>query len=99
MMRTKTLKSRIKLTEAALVKLKERYERKSRELLAMKKELQTAQAAEILSALRKSGRSYEELMTFLVYANQIARILKTNAKEAELEDEDYEDGEICDDAY
>ena len=61
----KTLKSRIKLTEAALVKLKERYERKSRELLAMKKELQTAQAAEILSALRKSGRSYEELMTFL----------------------------------
>ena len=33
MMRTKTLKSRIKLTEAALVKLKERYERKSRELL------------------------------------------------------------------
>ena len=65
MMRTKTLKSRIKLTEAALVKLKERYERKSRELLAMKKELQTAQAAEILSALRKSGRSYEELMTFL----------------------------------
>ena len=42
MMRTKTLKSRIKLTEAALVKLKERYERKSRELLAMKKELQTA---------------------------------------------------------
>ena len=34
-------------------------------LLAMKKELQTAQAAEILSALRKSGRSYEELMTFL----------------------------------
>lgn len=34
-----------------------------------------------------------------VYANQIARILKTNAKEAELEDEDYEDGEICDDAY
>jgi len=65
MMRIKTLKSRIKLTEAALVKLKERYERKSRELLAMKKELQTAQAAEILSALRKSGRSYEELMTFL----------------------------------
>ncbi|MFR1026120.1 MAG: hypothetical protein ACLSE8_06780 [Parasutterella sp.] len=34
-------------------------------MLAMKKELQTAQAAEILSALRKSGRSYEELMTFL----------------------------------
>ena len=65
MMRTKTLKSRIKLTEAAFIKLKERYERKSRELLAMKKELQTAQAAEILSALRKSGRSYEELMTFL----------------------------------
>lgn len=65
MMRTKTLKSRIKLTEAALIKLKERYERKSRVLLAMKKELQTAQAAEILSALRKSGRSYEELMTFL----------------------------------
>jgi len=42
MMRTKTLKSRIKLTEGALVKLKERYERKSRELLAMKKELQHA---------------------------------------------------------
>ena len=58
MMRIKTLKSRIKLTEAALVKLKKRYERKSRELLAMKKELQTAQAAEILSALRKSGPRY-----------------------------------------
>lgn len=61
MMRTKTLKSRIKLTEAALVKLKERYERKSRELLAMKKELQTAQAAEILSALRKAVEAMRNL--------------------------------------
>lgn len=31
----------------------------------MKKERKPGQAAEILSALRKSGRSYEELMTFL----------------------------------
>lgn len=42
------------------------------------------------------GISLEDVQ---VYANQIARILKTKVKEAELEDEDYEDGEICDDAY
>ncbi len=65
MMRTKTLNARIKLTEAALVKLREPYEKKLRELLTMKKQLEAAQAAEILSALRKSGRTYEELMTFL----------------------------------
>ena len=46
--------------------------------------------------LSSFGISLEDVQ---VYANQIARILKTNAKEAELEDEDYEDGEICDDAY
>ena len=65
MMRTKTLNARIKVTEAALVKLREPYEKKLRELLTMKKQLEAAQAAEILSALRKSGRTYEELMTFL----------------------------------
>ncbi|MEI3086694.1 MAG: hypothetical protein V8T56_01610 [Parasutterella sp.] len=40
--------------------------------------------------LSSFGISLEDVQ---VYANQIARILKTNAKEAELEDEDYEDGE------
>ena len=46
--------------------------------------------------LSSFGISLEDVQ---VYANQIARILKTKAKKAELEDEDYEDGEICDDAY
>ena len=46
--------------------------------------------------LSSFGISLEDVQ---VYANQIARILKTKVKEAELEDEDYEDGEICDDAY
>ena len=61
MMRTKTLKSRIKLTEAALVKLKERYERKSRELLAMKKELQTAQAAKSCRLSAKAAEAMRNL--------------------------------------
>lgn len=42
---------------------KERYERLCRELLQHEREL--AMGQEILSAMKKSGKSYREIMTFL----------------------------------
>lgn len=42
---------------------KERYERLCRELLQLQHEL--AMGQEILSAMKKSGKSYREIMTFL----------------------------------
>ncbi len=44
---------------------KERYERLCRELLQLQHERELAMGQEILSAMKKSGKSYREIMTFL----------------------------------
>ena len=44
---------------------KERYERLCRELLQLQHERELAIGQEILSAMKKSGKSYREIMTFL----------------------------------
>ena len=44
---------------------KERYERLCRELLQLQHERELAMGQEILSTMKKSGKSYREIMTFL----------------------------------
>lgn len=44
---------------------KERYERLCQELLQLQHERELAMGQEILSAMKKSGKSYREIMTFL----------------------------------
>ena len=44
---------------------KERYERLCRELLQLQQERELAMGQEILNAMKKSGKSYREIMTFL----------------------------------
>ena len=56
---------------------KERYERLCRELLQLQHERELAMGQEILSAMKKSGKSYREIMTFLGSPWGLRKLFKT----------------------
>lgn len=61
----KGIETKIRKTQESLKSLKRRYEQKSQELIKLQNDLWEAQAKSMFTALKKSGKSYEEVMTFL----------------------------------
>jgi len=68
MARSKTIASvdaEISKVKEDMSKAKARYEKLAEKLLSLQKEKDAYQAGKIMDALKKSGRSYQELMNFL----------------------------------
>ena len=60
-----SLEKRIELTETKLRAAKARYDKLVDELLNLKREKTARESEKILKAIAKSGKSFEEVMTFL----------------------------------
>ena len=61
----KVLERDIAKLKAQIVRTKARYDRQCKELSDLQAERDQVMAAEILAALKSSGKSYREIMTFL----------------------------------
>ena len=60
-----SLEKQIELTETKLRAAKARYDKLADELLNLKREKTARESEKILKAIAKSGKSFEEVMTFL----------------------------------
>lgn len=60
-----TIDARIDAVKKTIAATKARYERLCDELRALQTEREDLMAKEVLAALKRSGKSYQELMTFL----------------------------------
>ena len=68
MARTRSISSietEIRKVEAELVKAQERCEFLSSKLLELQEQKQAAEAKQVMDAFRKSGKTLQELMTFI----------------------------------
>ncbi len=61
----KAIDSKIDKTQNKLSKAKARYDALCKELSVLMKEREAIQGQEILAALKNSGKTYREVMTFL----------------------------------
>lgn len=60
-----TIDARIDAVKKSIATTKARYKRLCDELRALQTEREDLMAKEVLAALKRSGKSYQELMTFL----------------------------------
>jgi predicted transcriptional regulator len=62
---TTSIESEIEKINAELTKLQKKHEALSDRLLELQKQKQEHEAKQVMEAFRKSGKSMQELMTFL----------------------------------
>ena len=60
-----TIEAEITRTEEELSKVKKKYDSLAEKLLSLQEEKQKYEARQIMEAYKKSGKSLQELMTFL----------------------------------
>lgn len=61
----KVLDRQIGVLKARIVRTKARYDKQCQELSELQAERDALMAEEVISALKRSGKSYQELMIFL----------------------------------